>query len=81
MLDKTIQEAYVMDVRITNRRNLCSTINKTFQMYTNLKEELTKIWKLNADCTIILLSIQGIIQNNLHDSLELTSLRPEVLGW
>jgi hypothetical protein len=52
MLDKTIKEAYFMDVRIPNSRNLCSTTTKKLQKYTNLKEELTKTWQLNADCIV-----------------------------
>jgi hypothetical protein len=77
MLNKTIKEAYFTDVRIPNSRNLCSTITKKLQEYTNLREELTKIWQLNAlYSTIILLSIEGIIKKNLHDSLKLSSLRP-----
>jgi len=52
MLDKTIQAAYFIDVRIPNSGNLCNTITKKLQKYTNLKDELTKIWQLNAECRV-----------------------------
>jgi hypothetical protein len=52
MLEKPIKEAYFTDVSIPNSRNLCSTITKKLQKYTNLKEELIKIWQLNADCIV-----------------------------
>jgi hypothetical protein len=47
MLDKTIKEAYSVQPAIPNSHNLYSTMTKNFQKYTDVKEELTRIWQLN----------------------------------
>jgi hypothetical protein len=40
ILDKTIKEAYLIDVATPHRHNLHSTITEILQTYTDLKEEL-----------------------------------------
>jgi hypothetical protein len=37
MLEKTVKEAYLIDVTIPYSRNLCSTITKKLQKHSNLK--------------------------------------------
>jgi hypothetical protein len=48
MLDKIIKEAQLMYAAVPSSQNLCSTITKNLQKHTDLKEELTRIWQLNA---------------------------------
>jgi hypothetical protein len=43
MLDKTIKEAYLINVAIPKSHNLFSTIIQKLQKYTNLQEELTNM--------------------------------------
>ena len=43
MLDKTVKEAYLIDVAIANSQNLRSTITENLQKYTDLTEELIRI--------------------------------------
>jgi hypothetical protein len=43
MLDKTIKDAYSIDVAILNSHNLHSTITEKLQKYTDLKEDLIEI--------------------------------------
>ena len=74
-LDKTIK--YLTYVAIPNSHNLHSTITEKLQKYTDLKEELIRIWQLNTACIIpLVLSTMGNITNKLHESLKLLNLRP-----
>ena len=47
ILDKTIKEAYLVDVAIPNSHNLHSTITQKLQKYNGLKE-LIRIWQLKT---------------------------------
>jgi hypothetical protein len=42
MLERTIQEAHLIDAAIPSSHNLHSTITKKLQKYTHLKEEIIK---------------------------------------
>ena len=42
----------------------------------DLKEKVTKIWKLNAVYTVSVLSTTCIITNKLHSSSKILNLRP-----
>jgi hypothetical protein len=76
-LDKTIKEAYLIDVAILNSQNLQSNITEKLQKYTGLKEELASIWQLRvAYITPLVLSTIGMISNILHKSLKLLNLWP-----
>ena len=75
-LDKTVKAAQLVDAAIANSHNLRSTITEKFQKYTDLTEELVRIWQLQTACTVPpVLFTAGIIPNKLHDSLKLLSLR------
>jgi hypothetical protein len=66
MLDTTIKESYLTDVAIRTSHNLYSTITKKLPKYTDLKEEITRMWQLNAVCVVPLeLSGAGIVLNKL----------------
>jgi predicted methyltransferase MtxX (methanogen marker protein 4) len=76
VLDKTITEAYSIDVAIPNSHNLHSTITKKLRKYTDLKEELTRIWQLKRAYIIpLVLSTTGIIpKKKIHENLKLLNL-------
>jgi hypothetical protein len=77
MLDKTIKEAYLIDIAICNRHSLYSPITEKFQKYTDLKEELPRIWQLTMVCIIpLVLFTSGIIPHKLHNSLKVLQLHP-----
>jgi len=42
VLNKTIKEAYSVDVAVPNSHNLHSTITEKLQKYKDLKEKLTR---------------------------------------
>jgi hypothetical protein len=53
------------------------TITEKLQKYTDLTEELTRIWQLPTACTVPPVQFTaGIIPNKLHDSLKLLDLLP-----
>jgi len=52
MCGKTTKEAYLVDAVIHNSHNLHSIITKKLQKYTDLKEELIRIWHLKMACTV-----------------------------
>ena len=77
LLDKTIKQAYLIDVAIPNRHNLHHIITKKLKKCIDLKEELIGIWQLKtAYIKPLVLSITGIIPNKLHKSLKLLNLWP-----
>ena len=77
MFDKTIREAHLIYAAIHNSHNLHSTITERLQKYTDLKEELVRIWQLKKACIIpLVLSTTGISPNKLHDCLKVRNLLP-----
>jgi hypothetical protein len=74
MHDRTTKKAYLIDVAVpTNTTAQPSRSSRN----TNLREKLTRIWQLNAVCTVpLVLSTTGIIKKKLHGSLKVPSLRP-----
>jgi hypothetical protein len=77
MRDKPTKQAKSIDVAIPNSHNLHCTNIERLQKCADLKEELTRIWKLKTAYIILLvLSTGGIIPNRLYDSLKQLNLRP-----
>ena len=73
----TIKEAYLMDVAIPTSYNLHSTITVKLQKYTDMKEELIRLWQLKTAYVIALvLSTVRIILNKLQKSLKLLYVCP-----
>jgi hypothetical protein len=50
MVNRNMKEAYLLNVAISNNH----TITVKLQKYTDLKEETTRIWQLNAICVVLL---------------------------
>jgi hypothetical protein len=64
-LKKLIKPAYLIHVAIPNSYNIYSTITEKLQTYTDIKEELTRIWELNAVYTVpLVLSTWVLAQIN-----------------
>jgi hypothetical protein len=65
MLDRTVKGAYLMDVAIPNSHNPYSTYIEKLQKYTELKEELIRIWQHNAHHVVsLVLSTTSIVPKN-----------------
>ena len=75
VLNKTIKEAYSVDVAVPNSHYLHSIATGKLQKYKDLKEKLTRRRQLPTPCIIptVLPSTAGIIRNYLHGSLKLLS--------
>jgi hypothetical protein len=55
------------------------TVTDKLQKYTDLKDDLTRIWQLKTPCIIPpVLSTKGAIPNKLHESLKLLNFRPDL---
>jgi hypothetical protein len=66
ILGKIIKETYLIDAAIPNSHNLHSTITEKLQMYTDLKEDFTRIWKLTTAYIICLHNITSSIDNGKY---------------
>jgi hypothetical protein len=78
MLDRTIIEEYLIDVVIPNN-HFYNTITEKLQKYTDLKEELTRIWQLNAVyIEPLVASTMCITPNKIHNSMKLLYLCPDL---
>jgi len=76
MLDRTIREEYLIDVVIPDS-HVYTTITEKLQKYTDLEEELTRIWHLNAVyIEPLVASTKVIIPNKIHKSMKLLYLCP-----
>jgi len=63
-------------VAVHNSHNLHSTITEKLQKYTDLIEELIRIWQLKTSCKIpLVLSTTGITPNKLHEMFVLKLLK------
>jgi hypothetical protein len=69
MLDTTIKKPYLIDTAIPNSHSLHSTIIEKLHKYTDLTEELKRMWQLQKPYTVPpVLSTVGIIPNKLYKS-------------
>jgi len=76
MLHKTTTEAHSMSAAIPNSHILHSTITQRLQKYTDLKEELIRIWQMKTAYTLpLVLSTAGDFPDKLDESLKLLILR------
>ena len=60
-----------------NNQHHHSSTTEKFQQYTDLKEELIRIWQLKTTYLVPqVLPTAGVIPNKLHRSLKVLNLRP-----
>jgi hypothetical protein len=79
ILDKTIKEVCLIDAAVPNSHNLHSAITEKLQKYTELKEELIRVWQQEtAYITPLALPTKESIPNKLHESLKLLNIRPDL---
>ncbi|CAG4948141.1 unnamed protein product [Colias eurytheme] len=75
LVNKITKTAYLIDVTIPNTHNIQKSISEKLHKYTELKEEILRIWNLRTVYIIpIVLSCTGVIPTNLHHSLKLLDL-------
>ncbi|CAG4930022.1 unnamed protein product [Colias eurytheme] len=75
LIDKHEKNALIIDIAVPNTHNLPNTITEKLTKYTELKQEITKMWKLqNVIIVPIVLSTTGVIPTQLHKYIELLHL-------
>lgn len=79
LVDKQNKATYLIDVAIPNSHNLTKAYNEKIRKYTNLREEIKRIWRQReVQIVPIILSATGIIPKNLFASLELLTLPRDI---
>lgn len=77
--DKIRKITYLIDIAVPNTHNLQKTISEKINKYSELKDEVTRIWRQNKVYIIpIVLSTTGVIPNNLLHSLKILNLEESV---
>ncbi|KAL0859464.1 hypothetical protein ABMA27_010634 [Loxostege sticticalis] len=75
--DKKNHTATIIDIAIPNTHNLQNTIAEKLSKYTDLKDEIRRMWRLNEVSIVpIVLSTTGVIPKQLHQSLITLHLPP-----
>lgn len=73
--DKLNKTTYLIDIAVPNTHNIQKTIAEKINKYSELKDEVTRIWKQDKVYVVpIVLSTTGIIPNHLHHSIKLIDL-------
>ncbi|PZC82879.1 hypothetical protein B5X24_HaOG209322 [Helicoverpa armigera] len=77
LIDKTNKTGYLIDIAVPNTHNMQHTIAEKLSKYIELKDEITRLWRLQKVTIIpIVLSTTGVIPKQLHQSLQSLSLPP-----
>ncbi|CAB3232935.1 unnamed protein product [Arctia plantaginis] len=77
--DKINKTTYLIDIAVPNTHNLQKTITEKISKYTELKEEIIRIWRQEKVYIVpIVLSTTGVIPKHLHHSLKLINLNESV---
>ncbi|XP_028158192.1 uncharacterized protein LOC114351251 [Ostrinia furnacalis] len=75
--DKNNRTATIIDIAIPNTHNLQNSISEKLSKYTDLKDEIRRMWRLNeVNIVPIVLSTTGVIPKQLHQSLNTLNLPP-----
>lgn len=75
LLDKINNTALLIDIAIPNTHNLQATISEKMSKYIDLKNEITRMWRLHKVSIVpIVLSSTGVIPKQLFQSLALLDL-------
>lgn len=74
--DKRTKEALIIDVAVPNTHNLLTTIAEKKRKYTELADEIKRMWGLEkATIVPVVLSATGVIPKDLFKSLEIMGLQ------
>lgn len=75
LIDKENKIVHIIDIAIPNTHNIQKTITEKIQKYTELKEEIIRIWKINKVYIVpLVLSSTGVIPKYLHQALKTIDL-------
>ncbi|XP_075975709.1 uncharacterized protein LOC142976307 [Anticarsia gemmatalis] len=75
LINKTTRTGYLIDIAIPNTHNLQNTIAEKLSKYTELKDEITRLWNLQKVTIVpIVISTTGVIPKQLHQSINTLNL-------
>ncbi|KAJ0173906.1 hypothetical protein K1T71_010052 [Dendrolimus kikuchii] len=75
LINKTTKTGYLIDIAIPNTHNIQTTISEKLTKYTELKDEITRLWHLqNVTIIPVVLSSTGVIPKLIHQSLKALDL-------
>ncbi|KAG6462064.1 hypothetical protein O3G_MSEX013040 [Manduca sexta] len=75
LIDKVKKEIYIIDIAVPNTHNIQKTITEKIHKYTELKEEVHRIWKMDRVYIVpLVLSSTGVIPKYLLHSLNVINL-------
>lgn len=73
--DKTNKETYIIDVTTPNTHNLSNAIQEKIRKYTDLMQEVARVWDMNKVYIVpLVISTTGVIPTILHHNLKLLNL-------
>lgn len=81
VLDKHNKTSYLIDIAVPNSHNLQSTIAEKLSKYTDLKNEITRMWQLKKVVVVpIVISTTGLIPTDLKLSLKTLDLPLHIIN-
>lgn len=77
--DKNNKVTYIIDIAVPNTHNIQKTFTEKMTKYTELKEEIVRIWKQKKAYIVpIIISTTGVVPNHIHNSLKLLDLKDNI---
>lgn len=77
LINKVNNTGFLIDIAVPNTHNLQTTIAEKLSKYTELKDEITRLWRLHKVIIVpIVISSTGVIPKQLHQSLSSLNLPP-----
>lgn len=74
-VDKNNKHTYLIDIAVPNTNNLQSTISEKIRKYTELQQEIKRVWKMdNVTIVPIVISTTGVVPKALLNSLKILDL-------
>lgn len=75
LVDKQNRHTYIIDIAVPNTNNIQTTIAEKIRKYTELQEEIRRVWKMDKVIIVpIVISNTGVIPTTLHNSLRILNL-------
>lgn len=74
-VDKLNKHTFIIDIAVPNTNNIQSTIVEKTRKYTELQEEIKKVWKMNTVTIVpIVISSTGVVPKQLSQALKILDL-------
>lgn len=75
LVDKTKKHTFIIDIAVPNTNNIQKTISEKIRKYTELQEEITRVWKMNRVTIVpIIISTTGLVPKQIFNSFAALNL-------